>query len=196
MVATEEASLEASFANPYSACGFIGGIIFCVSILPQLIKTYRTKSAQDLSYFWQACYLLGLIGISVYGVAYKLWPVAIPLIIEIVFMVTLTVLKYRYDKRAKRKKAAGVGAEDGGGVTSTAAHADVADGDAAVDADISNKGCSGSSDVEEAVEGDVDDSSTVVIAADTDGVLEHRRHSGSKEPLDVATTSELEMRRL
>ncbi|CAI6005893.1 unnamed protein product [Closterium sp. NIES-65] len=96
MVATEEASLEASFANPYSACGFIGGIIFCVSILPQLVKTYRTKSAKDLSYFWQACYLLGLIGISIYGVAYKLWPVAIPLIIEIVFMVTLTVLKYRH----------------------------------------------------------------------------------------------------
>ncbi|CAI5958536.1 unnamed protein product [Closterium sp. NIES-64] len=78
----------------------------------KLVKTYRTKSAKDLSYFWQACYLLGLIGISIYGVAYKLWPVAIPLIIEIVFMVTLTVLKYRYDKRAKRKKAAGAGAED------------------------------------------------------------------------------------
>ncbi|CAI5512641.1 unnamed protein product [Closterium sp. Naga37s-1] len=122
MVATEEASLEASFANPYSACGFIGGIIFCVSILPQLVKTYRTKSAKDLSYFWQACYLLGLIGISIYGVAYKLWPVAIPLIIEIVFMVTLTVLKYRYDKRAKRKKAAGAGAEDGLGRCNFSSH--------------------------------------------------------------------------
>ncbi|CAI5530175.1 unnamed protein product [Closterium sp. Naga37s-1] len=143
MVATEEASLEASFSNPYSACGFIGGIIFCVSILPQLIKTYRTKSAKDLSYFWQACYLLGLIGISIYGVAYKLWPVAIPLIIEIVFM-----------------------------------------------------GCIGSPGVDEALEGDVGGSGTVVIAADTDGVLEHRRYSGSKEPLDIVTTSELEMRRL
>ncbi|CAI5474253.1 unnamed protein product [Closterium sp. Yama58-4] len=199
MVATEEASLEASFANPYSACGFIGGIIFCVSILPQLVKTYRTKSANDLSYFWQACYLLGLIGISIYGVAYKLWPVAIPLIIEIVFMVTLTVLKYRYDKRAKRKKAAGAGAgaEDGEVVSGTAAHAEAADGaDADADADGANKGCTGSAGVDEALEGAVEDNGTVVIAADTEGVLEHRRHSVSKEPLDVVTTSELEVRRL
>ncbi|CAI7864393.1 unnamed protein product [Closterium sp. NIES-53] len=112
-------------------------------------------------------------------------------------MVTLTLLKYRYDKRAKRKKAAGAGAEDGGGVTATAAHVDAADGDAAVGStDGSKKGCPGSSSVDEALEGVVDGRGAAVIAADTDGVLEHRRHSGSKEASDIVTTNELEMRRL
>ncbi|GJP53017.1 hypothetical protein CLOM_g12164 [Closterium sp. NIES-68] len=199
MVETEEASLVASFSNPYSACGFIGGIIFCVSILPQLVKTYRTKSAKDLSYFWQACYLLGLISISIYGVAYKLWPVAIPLIIEIVFMATLTVLKYRYDKRAKRKAAAGV--EDGVDVTAADADADAeADGKtAADDADSDVDGVHKVGDtpggVDEYLGGAVD--GIVVNPADSTGALVHRGgHSSSGEPLDIVTVNELEMRRL
>lgn len=43
---------EEGFDNFYSICGFAGGVVFAVSLLPQIWKTYSTKSSQDLSYFW------------------------------------------------------------------------------------------------------------------------------------------------
>ena len=39
----------------------------------------------------------GLSLAGIYGVAYKLWPVVIPMIAEVVFMVTLIILKVYFD---------------------------------------------------------------------------------------------------
>ena len=47
-----DGSSDSSFDNFYSICGFLGGVVFTSSLIPQLIKTWRTKSARDLSYLW------------------------------------------------------------------------------------------------------------------------------------------------
>ena len=39
----------------------------------------------------------GLILVGIYGVAYKLWPIVIPMIADIAFMTTLIILKVYYD---------------------------------------------------------------------------------------------------
>lgn len=39
----------------------------------------------------------GLILVGIYGVAYKLWPIVIPMIAEFAFMITLITLKVYFD---------------------------------------------------------------------------------------------------
>lgn len=40
----------------------------------------------------------GLFLTSIYGFAYKLWPIAIPLIADVACMITLIILKVYFDK--------------------------------------------------------------------------------------------------
>ena len=45
----------------------------------------------------QGFFVGGLILIGIYGFAYKLWPIVIPMIGEITFMITLIILRVYFD---------------------------------------------------------------------------------------------------
>ena len=47
--------------------GYLGGFLIAVALAPQLVKTYETKSAKDLSLLWTTISLLGLILYGVYA---------------------------------------------------------------------------------------------------------------------------------
>jgi len=48
--------------------GITGSLIICASIIPQVIKTYRTKSARDLSITYLTTLMIGIILLTVYSV--------------------------------------------------------------------------------------------------------------------------------
>ena len=48
--------------------GITGSLIICGSVIPQVIKTYRTKSARDLSITYLMTMMIGLILLMVYSV--------------------------------------------------------------------------------------------------------------------------------
>lgn len=53
----------------------------------------------------QITYLVGLIGLGVYAIAYALWPVLAPGIVDFALMFLLTFMKYYYDNIYPRKQA-------------------------------------------------------------------------------------------
>ena len=48
--------------------GIAGSLIICGSIIPQLIRTYRTKSARDLSITYLMTLMTGIILLTVYSI--------------------------------------------------------------------------------------------------------------------------------
>lgn len=84
--------------------GFVGGASISASLIPQVIKTYRTKSATDISYIYQAIYILGTSMVNVYALIEGLWPVYVPCIFEEIAIITLTVMKFVCDRREERSR--------------------------------------------------------------------------------------------
>jgi MtN3 and saliva related transmembrane protein len=48
--------------------GVTGSLIICGSVIPQVMKTYRTKSARDLSKTYLMTLMTGIILLTVYSV--------------------------------------------------------------------------------------------------------------------------------
>ena len=62
-------------------------------------KTYRTKSAGDISYAYQAIYIFGCTFVNIYAISLQLWPVYVPCLIEETLIVALTAMKFIYSKK-------------------------------------------------------------------------------------------------
>lgn len=53
----------------YEIMGAIGSFIMCVSAIPQIIKTYRTKCTKGLSGSYLAALMTGMIMILIYSLS-------------------------------------------------------------------------------------------------------------------------------
>jgi len=52
----------------FEILGITGSIIVCGSVIPQVVRTYRTKSAHDLSFTYLLSLMTGLVMLMVYSV--------------------------------------------------------------------------------------------------------------------------------
>jgi MtN3 and saliva related transmembrane protein len=48
--------------------GVTGSLIICGSVIPQVIKTYRTKSARDLSITYLTTLMIGIVLLTIYSI--------------------------------------------------------------------------------------------------------------------------------
>ncbi|TSC53367.1 MAG: MtN3 and saliva related transmembrane protein [Parcubacteria group bacterium LiPW_39] len=78
--------------------GYLGGFLIAVALAPQLIKTWKTKSAKDLSLLWTTISLIGLILYGIYAAINKVFPLLTFATIESIMMITLILLKIKYDR--------------------------------------------------------------------------------------------------
>lgn len=81
--------------------GYLGGFLVAVSLSPQLIKTYKTKSAKDISLLWTSIILTGLILYAIYAAANNILPLLTFAIVESVMVITLMSMKISYDKKSR-----------------------------------------------------------------------------------------------
>lgn len=89
----------------YDLLGMMGSLVISASLVPQISKVYRTKSAADLSLSFQSLYLLGIIMILVYGYGEMLYPIYVPVSIEFVGALIILIMKLYYDyEEAKNAK--------------------------------------------------------------------------------------------
>ncbi|KAL7439523.1 hypothetical protein ACHAXM_006753 [Skeletonema potamos] len=82
--------------------GTIGGVSIALSLVPQVRHTYKTKKARDISYIYQGIYIFGCTLVNTYAIASGLWPIFVPCLIEQSLIMSLTVMKYFYDKEDER----------------------------------------------------------------------------------------------
>lgn len=86
--------------NAFEIIGYVAAALSSVSFLPQVVKTWRTKSARDLSWLMLVVFMLGLVLWEIYGI----WIQSMPMILVNLLLLSsagvILVCKIRYDRRA------------------------------------------------------------------------------------------------
>ncbi|MEO5372673.1 MAG: SemiSWEET transporter [Alphaproteobacteria bacterium] len=70
--------------TPADILGYVAGTLTTVAFLPQVVKTWRSRSARDLSLVMLLTFTVGVALWIVYGVMIHRWPVIIPNIVTLV----------------------------------------------------------------------------------------------------------------
>lgn len=76
----------------------IWAAIIASALLLQVIKSWKTKSTEDISFLWNSLLLLGLIIFIIYGYWIKSHPIMIFTTIEASLTLSLLILKLMYRK--------------------------------------------------------------------------------------------------
>ncbi|KAL3664054.1 hypothetical protein V7S43_010940 [Phytophthora oleae] len=90
-------------SEAFQIVGFMGSLLLAASLVPQMRKIYKTKSAKDISLVYQISYVVGLAMIVAYGFGRWLWPVYIPATIELCAASVVFSMKLYYDSQDKKR---------------------------------------------------------------------------------------------
>ena len=78
--------------NP-NLLGLVAGILTTISLLPQLVKTWRSKSAEDVSLLMFILFIIGVFLWCLYGLEIHSLPVVIANIITFILALSILSLK-------------------------------------------------------------------------------------------------------
>jgi len=84
--------------------GYTAGILVVISLLPQTIRSWKTKSTKDLSLWRYIIYIIGLVFWIIYAIFIKNGPVAVMNSIGLILAISLLYLKLRYGINFKKKE--------------------------------------------------------------------------------------------
>ncbi len=86
--------------------GFVGSAIIASALVPQVIKSWITKSTEDISLLWNSLLLTGLILFVIYGFGINSRPIMIFTTIEASLTLSLLILKltHKNDKENRIRK--------------------------------------------------------------------------------------------
>ncbi len=76
--------------------GLVAGMLTTIAFLPQLIKTWQSKSAKDVSLVMMITFCLGVFLWIVYGLAIKAMPIVVANVITLALALLILILKIRY----------------------------------------------------------------------------------------------------
>ena len=78
--------------------GFSAASLTTIAFLPQLYKTWKTKSAEDVSLITLILFLTGLICWIIYGLKINSIPILVANVITFIFNFSILILKITYGK--------------------------------------------------------------------------------------------------
>ncbi len=76
--------------------GYIAGLLVVLSMLPQVIKSWRTKMTRDISFWRYFIYVSGLVLWVTYAILIENGPVAVMNSVGLVLASSILFLKIRY----------------------------------------------------------------------------------------------------
>ena len=77
--------------------GSLAAVLTTIAFLPQLYKTWRTKTADDVSLIMLILFITGLICWIIYGLKINSIPIVVANIITFIFNFSILVLKIKYN---------------------------------------------------------------------------------------------------
>ena len=80
----------------YELIGYLAGALVAGALIPQVLKSWKTKSTKDISLLWNSTLLTGLVLWVVYGYGIGSMPLLIFATIEASLSLSLLVLKLTY----------------------------------------------------------------------------------------------------
>ena len=85
------------------AIGLIAGTLTTFSFLPQVIKTYRSRSSGDLSFGMLGLFSLGVSLWLLYGVLIESRPIMLSNFLTLLLTLALIAMKIGFERRASRR---------------------------------------------------------------------------------------------
>ena len=79
--------------------GFSAAFLTTIAFLPQLYKTWQTKSAEDVSLIMLILFITGLICWIIYGLKIHSIPILFANIVTFIFNFLILIFKVRYKKK-------------------------------------------------------------------------------------------------
>lgn len=79
--------------------GYVAGALTTAAFVPQLVKTWRSRSAGDLSYGMMAVFSTGVALWLAYGIVLESWPVILANAVTLVLSLAILALKIRFERR-------------------------------------------------------------------------------------------------
>lgn len=76
--------------------GFIAFFTSCISLIPQIYQSYKTKSVNDLSIVMLWNFLISSISWVIYGIWIDSWSVYLTNIFMLITSIFMLILKFRY----------------------------------------------------------------------------------------------------
>lgn len=76
--------------------GFIGGALITVSLVPQIVRLFKLKSAREISLLFNSLMMLGAASWLAYGIALDLFPVILWNAMGLVLLGVMMFAKLRY----------------------------------------------------------------------------------------------------
>lgn len=83
----------------FTLLGFIAGTLTTVAFLPQVLHTYKCKSAADLSWTMLITFSVGVLCWFVYGLYLNSWPMILANSITFALQLFIIGMKIRYGKK-------------------------------------------------------------------------------------------------
>jgi MtN3 and saliva related transmembrane protein len=77
--------------------GYAAGAITCLTFLPQVIKTWKSKSAKDVALNMFIIAAVNEVMWIVYGVLLNNWVIILTNAVVLIMSLTMIWLKFRYD---------------------------------------------------------------------------------------------------
>ena len=87
--------------NLENIIGFTAAILTTVAFMPQLIRTWATKSADDVSIYMLILFITGVSFWIVYGWRLHAAPILIANIITLILNLSILILKLFYESKVK-----------------------------------------------------------------------------------------------
>jgi MtN3 and saliva related transmembrane protein len=81
--------------------GSVAGTLTTVSFLPQVLKTYRSRSAKDISLVMFLLFSLGVFLWLLYGLSIQSMPIIISNFITLVLSLSILVMKFWFGRKTK-----------------------------------------------------------------------------------------------
>jgi len=76
--------------------GYVAGMLVVISMLPQVIKSFRTKSTTDISIARSIIYAVGVILWTTYGIILQNSPLTVMNSVGAILGVIMLILKLKY----------------------------------------------------------------------------------------------------
>lgn len=79
-----------------SVIGYVAAVLTTASFVPQVLKIWRTRSANDVSLGMYSLFTLGIFIWLVYGVLIESWPVIVANFVTLVLAGAVLVMKLKF----------------------------------------------------------------------------------------------------
>lgn len=76
--------------------GFVAGTLTTISFIPQVLKTWKDKSAKDISLTMFLLFSIGILLWLIYGLGKNELPIIVPNFVTLVLASTILGFKFKY----------------------------------------------------------------------------------------------------